>query len=116
MRRLLVTHPLDQFLIDNLWRHAVVTGMSAIKGEDDLSPMRTTAGNLAVIFCTVAIGISSHAQNLRGYVDMHTHPMSYLGFGGKAVHGVPDIGGLIPVGTRDCNENESSRLDKASLG
>jgi microsomal dipeptidase-like Zn-dependent dipeptidase len=43
--------------------------------------------------------------------------MSYLGFGGKAVHGVPDIGGLIPVGTRDCNENESRAASiKQALG
>lgn len=28
---------------------------------------------------------------LRGFVDLHTHPMGHLGFGGMAMHGVPDI-------------------------
>jgi microsomal dipeptidase-like Zn-dependent dipeptidase len=41
--------------------------------------------------------------SLSGWVDMHTHPMSYLGFGRKAMHGAPDIGCIIPAGTRDCN-------------
>jgi microsomal dipeptidase-like Zn-dependent dipeptidase len=49
---------------------------------------------------------------LFGFVDMHTHPMSYLGFGKKLIHGAPDVGSLIPTGTRymgfdafkwDCN-------------
>ncbi len=40
---------------------------------------------------------------LKGYVDLHTHLMSYLGFGRKAMHGVPDVGSIIPAGTRDCN-------------
>jgi hypothetical protein len=73
--------------------------------EEWLRVMRVRSRYLALAFCTVATRISSYAQNLRGYVDLHTHPMSYLGFGGKAVHGVPDIGGLIPAGTRDCNPN-----------
>ncbi len=37
---------------------------------------------------------------LKGYVDMHTHPMSHLGFGKRLMHGVPDLGSLIPKGTR----------------
>jgi len=77
--------------------------------------MRTTRSYLAIVVGMVAMSISSHAQNLRGYVDMHTHPMSYLGFGEKAVHGVPDIGSIIPAGTRDCNRNEfrAASIDQA---
>jgi microsomal dipeptidase-like Zn-dependent dipeptidase len=41
---------------------------------------------------------------LNGFVDMHTHPMSHLGFGKKLLHGAPDIGMLIPAGTRNCNK------------
>jgi microsomal dipeptidase-like Zn-dependent dipeptidase len=29
---------------------------------------------------------------LRGFVDMHAHWMAHLGFGGKIVHGAPDVG------------------------
>lgn len=34
---------------------------------------------------------------LNGWVDMHTHPMSHLGWGGKVFHGAPDIGILVPA-------------------
>jgi len=40
---------------------------------------------------------------LTGFVDMHTHPMSHLGFGKKLLHGAPDIGSIVPAGTRFCN-------------
>jgi microsomal dipeptidase-like Zn-dependent dipeptidase len=51
----------------------------------------------------VAAALPPAAAMLRGYVDLHTHPMSYLGFGRKAVHGAPDGGMIIPAGTRGCN-------------
>lgn len=50
-------------------------------------------------------GIKFIKPNLSGWVDLHAHPMSYLGFGRKAVHGAPDIGCIIPAGTRDCNSS-----------
>lgn len=37
-------------------------------------------------------------QTLRGFADLHTHPMSHLGFGGKLIHGAPDVGVLMPSG------------------
>lgn len=37
---------------------------------------------------------------LSGWVDMHTHPMSHLAFGKKLLHGAPDIGSIVPAGTR----------------
>jgi len=37
---------------------------------------------------------------LSGWVDMHTHPMSHLGFGSRILHGAPDVGSIIPAGTR----------------
>jgi len=43
---------------------------------------------------------------LRGYVDMHTHPMSHLGFGKKLVHGAPDIGSIVPKGSYMCNPED----------
>lgn len=35
-------------------------------------------------------------KRLYGWVDLHTHPMSHLGFGGMLIVGGPDIGSLIP--------------------
>jgi microsomal dipeptidase-like Zn-dependent dipeptidase len=50
-----------------------------------------------------------------GFVDMHTHPMAHLGFGKKLIHGVPDVGSIIPAGTRDCNRTDrrSSSIQEA---
>lgn len=43
---------------------------------------------------------------LRGYVDMHTHPMSHLGFGKKLMHGAPDLGSIVPKGSWACNPKD----------
>lgn len=51
----------------------------------------------------IAQALSFTECPLQGIVDLHTHPMSYLGFGRKAVHGLPDIGSLVPAGTYNCN-------------
>ncbi|QSX77508.1 membrane dipeptidase [Agrilutibacter solisilvae] len=52
-----------------------------------------------------------------GLVDLHTHPMAHLGFGKHVVHGAPDIGSLVPAGTRDCNETDfRSRTIYDALG
>jgi len=48
-------------------------------------------------------------RKLCGWVDMHTHPMSYLGFGKKAMHGTPDIGSLLPPGMISCKTREGER-------
>lgn len=37
---------------------------------------------------------------LWGAADLHTHPMSHLSMGRKLMHGAPDVGSLIPKGTR----------------
>ncbi len=37
---------------------------------------------------------------LDGWVDLHTHPMSHLAFGGKLFHGAPDVGSLVPAAER----------------
>jgi microsomal dipeptidase-like Zn-dependent dipeptidase len=54
-------------------------------------------------------------QRLHGWADLHTHPMSHLGFGKKLMHGVPDVGSLIPAGTRDCNpvDLRATSIDQA---
>ncbi len=63
-------------------------------------------------FTTEMIVPDSH---LRGYVDLHTHPMSHLGFGRKAMHGAPDIGMIIPSGNDNCNDDayRATTIDQA---
>ena len=48
---------------------------------------------------------------LRGWVDMHAHPMAHLGFGGKVIAGTPDVGALMPAGTRSCDILGATRAD-----
>jgi microsomal dipeptidase-like Zn-dependent dipeptidase len=40
---------------------------------------------------------SPTGSTLRGWVDLHSHPMAHLGFGGKVIHGAPGHGlSLLP--------------------
>mgnify|MGYP001443231649 CR=1 FL=1 len=53
---------------------------------------------------------------LRGFVDLHTHPMAHLAFGGHLLHGAPDVGVLMPAGQiyrdNDCNQTPERAKDK----
>jgi microsomal dipeptidase-like Zn-dependent dipeptidase len=55
--------------------------------------------------------------SLRGFVDLHTHPMSHLGFGGHLVHGAPGVGVLMPAGqiwrSNDCNQTPERATSQA---
>lgn len=42
--------------------------------------------------------LNTGRTNLKGFVDLHTHPMSHLAMGGKLLHGAPDTGILMPAG------------------
>lgn len=61
-------------------------------------------------FAAVMIGGSTGTQHgnvparLRGFVDLHTHPLSNLGFGGKIVYGGVDVGALLPADPL-CNQH-----------
>ena len=46
---------------------------------------------------------------------MHTHPMSNLGFGGKLIHGGPDIKSLLPVDSK-CQPNVRATSIEHALG
>jgi microsomal dipeptidase-like Zn-dependent dipeptidase len=43
--------------------------------------------------------LNKAGKPLRGFVDLHTHLMNHLGFGGHMVYGAPDVGILMPAGT-----------------
>lgn len=48
------------------------------------------------LFASLLFGtLPVSAQTLTGFVDMHTHPMSHLAFGGMIVYGAPDTGALM---------------------
>jgi microsomal dipeptidase-like Zn-dependent dipeptidase len=65
--------------------------------------------------------LNNGKAGLRGFVDLHTHPMSHLGFGGHLMHGAPGVGVLMPAGqiyrNNDCNHNpERARSQAEALG
>jgi microsomal dipeptidase-like Zn-dependent dipeptidase len=55
------------------------------------------------------------SQRLRGFVDLHTHPLSTLGFGGKLVYGGIDVGALLPADP-GCNQKVRASSMQQALG
>jgi microsomal dipeptidase-like Zn-dependent dipeptidase len=68
-----------------------------VKGKQDMTIANNAAGFEAGKLWR------SLPNSLRGYADLHTHPMVNLGFGGKLIHGGPDVGSLLPADT-GCNK------------
>jgi microsomal dipeptidase-like Zn-dependent dipeptidase len=72
-------------------------------------------------FNTIMIAGSSGSDHgaaptkLRGYVDLHTHPLSNLAFGGKLIYGGVDIGSMLPADP-DCNHNVTATSMNQALG
>src|SRR5437773_2500325 len=70
-------------------------------------------------FLFAVVGFSaSRAQDtvpLTGFVDLHTHPMTNLGFGGKLFYGGVDVGSLLPADP-DCNQNVRATSEQQALG
>jgi microsomal dipeptidase-like Zn-dependent dipeptidase len=52
---------------------------------------------------------------LVGWVDLHAHPMSYLGFGGKAIAGGVDVGSFLPADS-GCHHNVTATSMAHALG
>ncbi|HLW51347.1 MAG TPA: membrane dipeptidase [Candidatus Angelobacter sp.] len=52
---------------------------------------------------------------LRGWVDLHTHPLANLGFGGKLLYGGADVGSLLPADP-DCHHNVRATSEQQALG
>jgi hypothetical protein len=52
---------------------------------------------------------------LGGYVDLHTHPVSNVGFGGKLLYGGASVGSLLPVDP-DCNPRIRATDESRALG
>ncbi|MBX3298301.1 MAG: membrane dipeptidase [Acidobacteria bacterium] len=52
-------------------------------------------------------------NNLFGWADLHTHPMAHLALGRKFIHGVPDVGSLIPA-DENCRMNyRAEKIEQA---
>jgi microsomal dipeptidase-like Zn-dependent dipeptidase len=62
-----------------------------------------------------APGLQQGTGRLRGFVDLHTHPLSNLGFGGKVIYGGVDVGALLPADP-DCHHNVRAESMEQALG
>lgn len=62
-------------------------------------PLRGTAAPAAAYVSPIfQKTLNGPGKPLRGYVDLHTHLMNHLGFGGKLLYGGTDPGVLMPSG------------------
>jgi microsomal dipeptidase-like Zn-dependent dipeptidase len=52
-------------------------------------------------------------NSLRGFADLHTHPMVNLGLAGKLVHGGPDVGSLLPADSKCQAKVRAKSIDQA---
>lgn len=52
---------------------------------------------------------------LKGFVDLHTHPLSNLAFGGKLIYGGVDVGSLLPADP-NCNHSVYATSMQQALG
>ncbi|HLK35651.1 MAG TPA: membrane dipeptidase [Polyangiaceae bacterium] len=52
---------------------------------------------------------------ISGFFDLHTHPLSNLGFAGKLVYGGPDVGALLPADPA-CNPRVRAASASQALG
>jgi len=71
------------------------------------------ASTPAAQFSKVQLTVKSYL--LSGWVDLHTHPMVNLAFGGKLIHGGVDVGSLLPADNA-CNKGVRATAIDHALG
>jgi microsomal dipeptidase-like Zn-dependent dipeptidase len=54
-----------------------------------------------------------HPPRFKGFVDLHTHPMSYLGFGGKLMWGGLDVGSYLPTDSKCVHDTTAKSMQQA---
>jgi hypothetical protein len=62
-----------------------------------LSVCESFAAILYLALVATASAQNTTGSELKGFVDLHTHPLSNLGFGGKLIYGGVDVGSLLPA-------------------
>lgn len=80
-----------------------------IKDQQDWQTIAKTGGFQAGEFWR------SLPNSLRGFADLHTHPMVNLALGGKLVHGGTDVGSLLPADSK-CNQKVRAKTIDQALG
>jgi microsomal dipeptidase-like Zn-dependent dipeptidase len=67
------------------------------------------------LFHRNVLGPQKGPGRLRGFVDLHTHPMTNLAFGGKLFYGGVDVGSKLPADP-DCHHNVRAKCMQQALG
>ena len=70
---------------------------------------------LTVAFLFVGNASAQTTPALHGFVDLHTHPLANLGFGGKLFYGGIDVGSLLPADP-NCNHDVRAGSMEQALG
>jgi microsomal dipeptidase-like Zn-dependent dipeptidase len=61
------------------------------------------------------LGPQPGTGRLKGIVDLHTHPLANVGFGGKLLYGGVDLGSLLPADP-DCHQHVRATSMEQALG
>jgi hypothetical protein len=59
------------------------------------------------------LGVQPGTGRLKGFVDLHTHPLGNLGFGGVLVYGGNDVGSLLPIDPDGNHNVRATRMEQA---
>jgi uncharacterized repeat protein (TIGR01451 family) len=108
---------------DSNSRLFVATALDGGPGQPDrfrlwIEGVEQTAGG-ALASGSVTVQPWGPDTRLKGWVDLHTHPMSNLAFGGKLFHGAPSVGSIMPAiqmpSDPECRTNDprAASIDEA---
>jgi hypothetical protein len=81
--------------------------------NDRISSLRVQVRALAACDAKYFPGCANPQTN--GFVDLHTHPLSYVGFGRKLVYGGVDVGSLLPMDP-NCKADVKAATVEQALG
>jgi microsomal dipeptidase-like Zn-dependent dipeptidase len=84
--------------------------MKAIIAERYLSKV-----TVLILYVAIATTAAAQVSKLHGFVDLHTHPLANLGFGGKLFYGGVDVGSLLPADP-NCNHDVRAGSMQQALG
>jgi hypothetical protein len=77
--------------------------------------VKAASGGISGFATVTVVTVTTDAVPLTGFADLHTHPLSSLGFGGKLFYGGVDLGALLPADP-DCQHNKYAATEQQALG
>lgn len=100
----------------------LTSGVPALCDARRGRPRHTSLAMLQIVLALVVLdaatsrlALAQNAEPLKGFVDLHTHPLSNVAFGGKLFYGGVDVGALLPADP-DCNQHVYATSEQQALG